>query len=404
MKNIFTKVSNIFNKKRATPYLQDNFCIYNSDRPVWSEKNYYSFADEGYCKNVIAYRCIDLIATSVASVPLALYRISEDGSRDRIYVHDVLDLLKRPNPSMSKCDFLKSLVSYKLISGNAYSLRVGKLRSSDIPKELYLLRPDRVQIIPGNANIPDAYRYSVNTNYKDYKINKLTGKSDILHFKHFNPIDDWYGLSPIEASSRNIDQHNQAGDWIQSLLQNGAKPSGALVVKGRADDGNKGSLSIDQYNRLKEQINNYYTGPFNAGRPLLLEGGLEWQGMSLSPRDMDLLNLRHNAAREIALAFGVPPQLLGIPGDNTYSNLVEARLALWEQTIMPCLDDILQKICVWLLDHRKYNLTYEKESIDILLTRKEQHGEKINSLSFLTINEKRRLLGFKPREDGNSYK
>ena len=68
---------------------------------------------------------------------------------------------------------------------------------------------------------------------------------------------------------------------------------------------------------------------------MVLEGGLDWKAMALSPKDMDFVELKNAAAREIALAFGVPPMLLGIPGDNTYANLAEANRALWRQTVIP---------------------------------------------------------------------
>src|SRR5205085_3983833 len=110
-----------------------------------------------------------------------------------------------------------------------------------------------------------------------------------------------------------------------------------------------GVLSEEQYNRVKLQIDEQFTGAANAGRPLLLEGGLDWKEMSLTPKDMDFVEAKNSSARDIALAFGVPPQLLGIPGDNTYSNLQEARLALWEQTVVPleqCTADALNN---WLI-------------------------------------------------------
>ena len=87
--------------------------------------------------------------------------------------------------------------------------------------------------------------------------------------------------------------------------------------------------------RLKEELESAHTGKFNAGRPLLLDGGLDWKPMSLSPAEMDFAGTRHAAAREIALAFGVPPMLLGIPGDNTYATYKEANLAFWRLTILP---------------------------------------------------------------------
>lgn len=132
--------------------------------------------------------------------------------------------------------------------------------------------------------------------------------------------------------------HQQSSYWNHLLLQNGARPSGALIVK----DSN-GYLSDEQFERLQTQLSEKFSGNSNAGKPLLLEGGLGWQEMSINPKDMDFIESKNSAAREIALAFGVPPQLLGINGDNTYSNMQEARLALWEETLIPLLDKIADR-------------------------------------------------------------
>ncbi|WCR58033.1 MAG: hypothetical protein PG980_000505 [Wolbachia endosymbiont of Ctenocephalides felis wCfeJ] len=132
-------------------------------------------------------------------------------------------------------------------------------------------------------------------------VNKLTGRSVVL-FKTFNPLSDWYGLLPIEAAAYSIDQHNQAGAWNQAILQNGARPSGAIVIKS-TKDGSSGNLSQGQYQRLKEQINDHCSGSVNAGRPILLEGGLEWKEMSLTPRDMDFPSIAQPAILRWLLAF-----------------------------------------------------------------------------------------------------
>jgi HK97 family phage portal protein len=97
----------------------------------------------------------------------------------------------------------------------------------------------------------------------------------------------------------------------------------------------RGQLSEDQFERLKRELEDSYQGKANAGRPLVLEGGLDWKPMSLSPKDMEHIEAKHVAAREIALAFGVPPMLLGIPGDNTYANYAEANRTFWRQTVLP---------------------------------------------------------------------
>ena len=153
--------------------------------------------------------------------------------------------------------------------------------------------------------------------------------------KNYNPIDKIRGLSSLNPASSAISLHKMAMDWNYSLLKNGARPSGAIIVR----DSNK-YLREEQFYRLKEEIQEKYSSALNASKPMLLEGGLDWKEMSMSPKDMDFSESKDAAAREIALACGVPPQLLGIKGDNTYSNMQEARIALWEETIIPLLDKI----------------------------------------------------------------
>lgn len=242
----------------------------------------------------------------------------------------------------------------------------------------------------------------MNNNSYDFKVNKLTGRSAVLHLKTFNPLSDWYGLSPIEAAAYSIDQHNQAGAWNQAMLQNGAGPSGTIVVK-LAKDGSSGNLSQEQYQRLKEQIKDHYSGSVNAGRPILLEGGLEWKEMSLSPRDMDFIESKHSSTRDIAMAFGVPPQLLGIPGDNTYSNLVEARLSLGEQTVLPTLENIVCHLNSWLTPRfgEDLCLSYDKDTIEILMEKRQKLWKYVENASFMTLNEKREAFGLPPFPGGD---
>ena len=197
----------------------------------------------------------------------------------------------------------------------------------------------------------------------------------------------------MEAAAYSIDQHNQCGAWNQALLQNGARPSGALMVK--AAEGQSGTLSETQYSRLKSQLDDQFSGAANAGRPLLLEGGLEWKEMSLSPKDMDFVGIKHASARDIALAFGVAPQLLGIPGDNTYANLKEARVAMWEQTILPLLTSVTDALNNWLVPmfDTALELSLDQEAIPVLAAKRDAYWERISKADFLTAEEKRKLLG-----------
>lgn len=368
-------------------------------KPVWTPREYGALADEAYTKNVVAYQSIAMVSKACAGVPWKLYA---PGSGEEIREHPLLALLRHPHPGISGTQFIENMVGYRLISGNAYVLAIGA--QEDMPRELHLLRPDRVQVIAGKNSLPEGYRYATGNNeHRDFYVNRLNGQSPVLHLKTFHPLNDWYGLSPVEAAAYSIDQHNQAGEWNQALLQNGARPSGALVVKGDSTYPG-GSLSEEQYRRIKNQIDEEFTGAARAGRPLLLEGGLDWREMSISPRDMDFLNAKHSSARDIALAFGVPPQLLGIPGDNTYSNLAEARLALWEQTVLPLLDTMASALNSWLASRfgEGIVLRYDRDAISALSPRREKLWERLEGNNFLTVNEKRALVGYGPIEGGDT--
>ncbi len=362
---------------------------------VWMDRDYGQFAEEAYVKNVIAHRAITMISAAASSVRLKLYATPAKGARREVKQHPVLKLLKQPNPLQGMGEFLQNMYQYRLISGNAYIQAIGAKDTP--PSELHLLRPDRVAVIAGNGTLPSGYRYTVGEYSKDFPVDRLTGASRILHIKNFHPLNDWYGLSPVEAAAYSIDQHNQSGAWNQALLQNGARPSGALVVRG--DGAGGATLSEEQYNRVKHQIDEQFTGAANAGRPILLEGGLDWREMSLTPKDMDFVEAKHSSARDIALAFGVPPQLLGIPGDNTYANLQEARLALWEQTIVPLVNCTMNTLENWLLPMfgGGLDLVVDTDGISALALRNQAVWERVEKASFLTEDEKRAAVGFGPK-------
>ena len=385
-------------KKSVSPNPISSSYLYSSSPAQWSSRNYQKFSDEAYIKNVIAHRSIAMISNSAASIPLKLYRHSKRGLIP-IPAHPILNLLANPNPSQSGRELLESIYAYKQLSGNAYLYANCGNQSS--PVELFSLRPDRVTIIPGNNFIASSYVYQVSEQKTEFAVNPISGKSNILHLKNFHPLSDWYGLSSIEAAAYSIDQHNQAGEWNQALLQNGARPSGAIIVKGEA--GMPSNLSESQFTHLKSMIDETFSGPSNAGRPIILEGGLDWREMSLSPKDMDYIESKHSSARDIALALGVPPQLLGIPGDNTYSNLQEARLALWEQTIIPLAGSVIASLNNWLKSY--YNedleLSYSTDEISALGIRKELMWSRLGNCSFMTVNEKRLAIGLTPLKNGD---
>ena len=364
--------------------------LYNAGRAVWTPRRYDQFAKEGYQKNVIAFAAVRMVARSAASVPWLLYkkRRSRMSRREELTDHPLLTLLNRPNPMQGGSAFFEALYGFFLIAGNSYVEGVGAERRP--PSELYVHRPDRVKVVPGRFGLPSAYEYNVSGTKKTWEVDAINGRSPVLHLKTFNPLDDWYGMSPIEAAAYAIDTHNQAGEWNKALLDNGGRPAGSFIYEG------SGGLNDPDLKRLKAELQEHYVGSKNAGKPFITGGGLRWEEQGFSPKDMDFINSKHTSARDIALAFGPPPMLLGIPGDNTYSNYKEARLALWEDTVLPLVGGQRDEFNNWLVPPfgDDIELDYDEDQISALTDRREKTWKKVNESNFLTTNEKREAVGY----------
>ena len=353
------------------------------------------FSDSGvkqsYKNNVIVHRCVDLIAQSASHVHLVTFINGK-----KVLNNKIAKILQRPNHMTSGAAFFEKVIAHKLLFGNSYILATNS-KYNNIA-ELFILQPNSVEVNVEN-NILKGYKYSSSSpKAQFFPLDQVSGKSQILHIKNYNPYSEIYGISNLDAAASAIELHNQAIKWNNALLKNGARPSGALVM--RSDNS---YLSDEQFERLKDQLSEKYSGSSNSGRPLLLEGGLDWKEMSISPKDMDFVESKASAAREIALAFGVPPQLLGISGDNTYSNMQEARLGLWEETVIPILDNLTDALSHWFSSMlgEEIKVDFDRDSISALAERRENVWAKISAANFMTINEKRALIGLLAIEGGD---
>jgi len=361
---------------------------------------YEDLAEEGYMKNAIVYKCVNEISKGAASVPFML-KAGDNVIED----HPAIDLLKRPNPLQSYNEFFNSLFGYLLLSGNNYTLRVGPERG--VPSELHLMRPDRMVIKGGGRPIPDRYEYILNGRIQDtYLVDQNTGESEIKHTKLWNPLDDFYGCSPLSAAAVEVDQHNLSSKHNINLLNNGARPSGAVVFKPKDDSGMQVNLSESQRQQLLTDLNNRFSGTQNTGRPMLLEGDFDWKEMGLSPKDMDFLNLKHMSATDIAMCFGVPSQLVGVPDAQTYANVAEARLALYEETIIPLLRLVESDMNEWLFPQydERLSFEYDIDKIPALAERRRRIYENISQAvqhGIITRNEAREQIGLSPIEGGD---
>ncbi|WBU65334.1 phage portal protein [Paracoccus aerodenitrificans] len=357
-------------------------------RVVWSARDTGSLTRGGFIGNPVGFRAVRLIAEAAAAVPL----ICQDAGR-RYDTHPVLELLRRPNPGQGRAELFEALYGQILLSGNGYLEAVGS--GDGLPAELHVLRSDRMSVVPGADGWPVAFEYAVGGRKHRFD---MTGSPDpVCHIRSFHPSDDHYGLSPLQAAAVAVDVHNSASAWSKALLDNAARPSGAIVYKG--PDG-QGNLSAEQYERLTIEMETHHQGARNAGRPMLLEGGLDWKPMGFSPSDMEFHQTKQAAAREIAQAFGVPPMLIGIPGDATYANYAEAHRAFYRLTVLPLVSRVAASVAWFLSEHQgeEVDLRPDPDQIPALAGERDQQWKRIGEVSFLSDPEKRALLGLPPVE------
>jgi len=371
-------------QQKSISQSQPLVALHLSSQAQWSGRDYGALAREGYQKNAAVYRCVRLISEAAASIPLCARRnqICERGDPAESF-------LTRGNPMTTAAEILESFYGYLQVGGNAY---LEAALVDGVPTALYALRPDRISVLTGRDGWPAGYDYEAGGYKRRFKRDAATGRSAIHHMRLFHPVSDTYGFSPLEAAAGAVDIHNEGGCWAKSLLDNSARPSGALIYKGGEG---MDRLSDEQFDRLKSELEGQHSGARHAGRPMVLEGGLDWKAMSLTPTDMDFIAARREAAREIALAFGVPPMLLGIPGDNTYANYREANQAFWRQTIVPLVQKTARGMESWLRPFFGDDLRIHLE-LDQVPALSEERGElwaRLGAASFLTDSERREMAG-----------
>lgn len=362
------------------------FALYTDGRASWTARDPAALARAGYQRNPIVHRAVRLVAEGAASLPLMA---TGPGAR---HAADLLALLARPNPRESGTRLLETVYADLTLSGTAYLEAVsldGRIAA------LQSLRPGRMRMLPGPDGWPVAYVYTVGGSSRRFDL-PAPGAPEvapILALSLFHPDDDYAGLAPIEAAATALDIHNAASAWNKALLDNAARPSGALVFAGAA-------LTEPQFDRLKAELEANYQGAANAGRPLLLEGGLDWKPLALSPRDMDFVEAKNAAAREIALAFGVPPLLLGLPGDSTHANYAEANRALYRQTLIPLAARTAQALAGWLEPaFGPVDLEPDLDRIEALSGERESLWRRVEAAGFLSASEKREAVGYPPEPE-----
>ncbi len=385
------KLFEIFKQQRAMPATVSGFGFVGNGLGIYEIKQLPEYIKQGYVQNPVVRACVQMIALGAGSVKLEVHKKLKDGV-DIISEHPLLELLERPNPTQTGAAFIQELMTYHRIAGEAFILRLPS--GNGAPIELYNLDPRHVKVEESKGGlVPVAYCYGDGENKKRYPVD-VDGNSQVKHIKTVNPINPWRGLSPIASCSAAVDMHNQGGMWNAKLLENSARPSGIVSIENAPDEG--------AISRIKEHFKRAWQGSDNAGGIPVLTGGAKFEAMSHNPKDMDFKTSMTEAAKQIAMVYGVPLPLVSTEA-STYSNLAEAKESLWADTIIPLLDEVLNALGDFLLplfDKRQTGqtiLTFNPDSIPALeakRTRLFERMAKAVSGGLLTPNEARSEMGF----------
>jgi HK97 family phage portal protein len=287
----------------------------DTDQPHYPTDDFIDNSMGGYGGNEVVYACLNEISSSLAEAPICV--LGQDGIK--IPEHPLTKLLKRPNPYQSEYDLWETMVLHIYLSGNAFLYKVRNARGEVI--ELWLLRPDRMAVVPSKENFIAGYVYRVDA--EELPI----AADDVVHITFPCPHNDYLGMSPIRAALKRIAVDNDLTDTVKVILQNRGIPAGILTTSE--------VISAGEAQRIKRQWKQNYGGK-NKGDLAILDGDAEFQAISYNADELAVPDLTALNESRICMVFGVPPILIGARvglEHATYANYKEARMSFWEETI-----------------------------------------------------------------------
>lgn len=366
---------------------------FSSTIPTWQNgvaqlpnNRYDTYAREGYMKNEVVFACIDELATTAAE-PKLKARSGNTWKDDG----ELLSLLNNPNPFMDRFQFWATVIMHRGLAGNAYAIiersRAGK------PVELWMLRPDRVKVVPSTAKYISHYTYDIGAG----QVVRMPVE-DVIHWKTRHPIDDWYGMPPLMPVSGRVDIDNYMRDFVKSAFENGGMPGAILTVKQK--------MSPEQKQETAERFRSKFSGPNGWHEILLLdnaESSYTPMTMSLGQRGLVVPELDDISIERICSAFHVFPPLIGYMMESGgYNSLFALERHWWTSTVIPLYKELAGPLNLRLVPNflRVNEVEFDmsdvwalQEDVDRVATRWTNAGQK----GFASVEEVREKLGL-PRE------
>lgn len=302
------------------------------------------------------YSCVRILAEAVAGLPLHLYKYTASGSKEKALSHPLYFLLHdEPNPEMSSFVFRETLMTHLLLWGNAYAQIIRNGKGEVIA--LYPLMPNRMSV---DRDYSGALYYTY-TRYSDEAptMNGMTvtlRPSDVLHIPGLG-FDGLVGYSPIAMAKNAIGMAIACEEYGAKFFANGAAPGGVLEHPGTIKDPQK----------VRDSWNAAYQGSSNSHRVAVLEEGMKYQSIGISPEQAQFLETRKFQINEIARIFRVPPHMVGDLEKSSFSNIEQQSLEFVKYTLDPWVIRWEQAISRSLLRPDEKKLYFAKFNVDGLL-------------------------------------
>jgi HK97 family phage portal protein len=326
---------------------------------------------------------------------VAVKQLAFEGELEEVISHPILDLLSRPNGwyQTSYVEFVHAWGLSMLLAGEIFTEPITNASEGKAPDQLFVLPAHRMR--PGRGTeanpIPKWFQTGRSSDSWTYSPDPM--ETEIFFNKLYDPINPLRGLSPMEATVRSVDLNNQARAWNLTFLQNAAVPP-ALVT---------GEFDAPGAEAIREEYSENLAGASNAGNIITLSGkNLKYEQLSMDAAKLMWGDVIEMTAKEVAIVFGVPPEILGDSSNKTYSNYQEARLALYQDRILPACDFMFSSWnSSWVRRFGEENLVldYDTDQILAIAADVQKIYDRLKSASFLTFNEKREAVGY-PRTDG----
>lgn len=325
------RIRDVFQRRAQSDIVTAITQTWQANRPLPLPTNVKAFSEDGYKRNVIIFACVTERASSISEPQLTAYQLQKDGIKQLLPLdHELSKLLRRPTEKQTGQMLVEILQTHLDVAGNAYLFK--RRNAFGMPLALRLMRPDITRAIPDINGEVISYKYGLPGN------EQTLDAEDVIHFKGSpDPLDPFYGLSPILVLARHGDLDNSAVDYLLAFFLNAGAPAGILKHKMR--------VPAEERERIRQAFKERYGGPFKGGKSsggwhdlMVIDADVEYQEIGKDPRRLDLGTVFAETETRICSAFGIPPIIIAAKvglDKSTYSNYEQARKSVYQETYSP---------------------------------------------------------------------